>query len=177
MTIVCTVLTLPLDCRRGWPHEAAVNGTTDALGGARRGSNGPSLHVTFGVESALSGTYESLVHHALEVASVEYPYLFGPREAEVKNIAHAAAPKGHVHQHFCSSHFCIVMSLLFMRRRYFAKTTRAQPGGVRLYARSPATLPLTLVLSYCSDHSFFATFAQPVAPIAVGGALIDEYGI
>ncbi|CAN0251695.1 unnamed protein product, partial [Scytosiphon promiscuus] len=47
---------------RGWPHEAAVNGT--AGGGSARG---PSLHVTFGVETAVSGTYESLLHHALEV--------------------------------------------------------------------------------------------------------------
>lgn len=68
--------------RRGWPHEAAVNGTggaaatTTVAQGARKGSE-PSLHVTFGIESAISGTYESLLHHALEVASMDYPELFG----------------------------------------------------------------------------------------------------
>ncbi|CAN0288488.1 unnamed protein product [Ectocarpus sp. 4 AP-2014] len=75
---------------RGWPHEAAVNGTATRLGGGRgapsrsSAARGPSLHVTFGVETALSGTYESLLHHALEVAAVEHPLLFGlsPRGGE-----------------------------------------------------------------------------------------------
>ncbi|CAN0376400.1 unnamed protein product [Ectocarpus sp. 12 AP-2014] len=75
---------------RGWPHEAAVNGTAARPGGGRGASpsssaaRGPSLHLTFGVETALSGTYESLLHHALEVAAVEHPLLFGlsPREGE-----------------------------------------------------------------------------------------------
>lgn len=69
---------------RGWPHEAAVNGTGARPGGepgapspAGGGTRGPSLHVTFGVETTLSGTYESLLHHALEVAAVEHPLLFG----------------------------------------------------------------------------------------------------
>jgi len=35
------------------------------------------MHVTFGVETALAGTYESLLHHALEVAAVQHPLLFG----------------------------------------------------------------------------------------------------
>ncbi|CAN0193556.1 unnamed protein product [Laminaria digitata] len=75
---------------RGWPHEAAVNGTRnaeDAAAGRSRGAREPSLHITFGIESALSGTYESLLHHALEVAAVEHPELFGlSQEREVTKL-------------------------------------------------------------------------------------------
>ncbi|CAM9986947.1 unnamed protein product [Ascophyllum nodosum] len=72
---------------RGWPHEAAVNGTARVGGGAKahdsrsRGGSKPSLHVTFGVESTLSGTYESMLHHALEAAAAEQPHLFFARSS------------------------------------------------------------------------------------------------
>ena len=53
---------------------------------ASNGARGPSLHVTFGVETALSGTYESLLHHALEIAAAEHPQLFGrpPSQGETE---------------------------------------------------------------------------------------------
>ena len=49
--------------------------------------------MTFGVETALSGTYESLLHHALEIAAVEHPQLFGlpPSQGETKTETEAAA--------------------------------------------------------------------------------------
>ncbi|CAN0056220.1 unnamed protein product, partial [Hapterophycus canaliculatus] len=89
---------------RGWPHEAAVNGTAQmgrgnqaersppSSGGSGDGggsARGPSLHVTFGVETAVSGTYESLLHHALEIAAVHHPSLFrlSPQGEEVRRLA------------------------------------------------------------------------------------------
>lgn len=42
------------------------------------------MHVTFGVETALAGTYESLLHHALEVAAVQHPLLLGLRRPQVR---------------------------------------------------------------------------------------------
>lgn len=56
------------------------------------------MHVTFGVESAVSGTYESLLHHALEVAAVDHPHLFGlsPQRGEVRRLAVVLAPVDYV---------------------------------------------------------------------------------
>lgn len=54
-----------------------MNGTGAKPRVEAAGARGPSLHVTFGVETAHAGTYESLLHHALEVAAVEHPLLFG----------------------------------------------------------------------------------------------------
>eukprot|EP00903_Cladosiphon_okamuranus_P011091 g10467.t1 len=86
---------------RGWPHEAAVNGTgarpPGGSGGgspAGGGARGPSLHVTFGVETTLSGTYESLLHHALEVAAAEHPLLFGLPPSETKTTTRAGGTDG-----------------------------------------------------------------------------------
>ena len=69
---------------RGWPHEAAVNGTKNADTVRSRGAREPSIHVTFGIESALAGTYESLLHHALQVAAAEDPDLFGLAHERVR---------------------------------------------------------------------------------------------
>lgn len=57
---------------RGWPHEAAVNVTGEGARTSAR-TSGPALHITFGIESSTYGSYEALLHHALEVAQVEHP--------------------------------------------------------------------------------------------------------
>ncbi len=54
------------------------------------------MHVTFGVETALAGTYESLLHHALEVAAVQHPFLFELRRPQVRGGRKTKTNEGRV---------------------------------------------------------------------------------